>query len=115
MTTQIKSTVPVLASLNLAESVAFYTDLLGFTTINLHDDYAMVVRDNAEIHFWACADRNVARNTSCYVRVADTQSLFEEFSGKGVAVKKPEVRAWGMKELYVIDPHGNLLKFGEPV
>jgi hypothetical protein len=24
------------------------------------------------------------------------------------------VQPWGMKELYVIDPHGNLLKFGEP-
>ena len=115
MTSQIKGTVPVLASLNLAESIAFYPDQLGFTKVSQYDDYAIVTRDGAEIHFWACADRNIAENTSCYIRVADTQQLFEEFAGKGTSVKQPEVRAWGMKELYVIDPHGNLLKFGEPV
>ena len=115
MTTQIKSTIPVLASLNLAESVAFYAGRLGFTKVSQYDDYAIVVRDGAEIHFWFCTDRNVAENTSCYLRVADTQRLFNEFAAKGVSVKEPTVHPWGMKELYVIDPHGNLLKFGEPV
>ena len=115
MSAQIKSTIPVLASLNLSESVAFYTDRLGFTKVGQYDDYAIVVRDGAEIHFWSCPDRNIAENTSCYIRVMDTQRLFEEFAGKGVPVKQPAVRPWGMKELYVIDPHGNLLKFGEQV
>ena len=67
MTTQIKSTIPVLASLNLAESVAFYAGRLGFTKVSQYDDYAIVVRDGAEIHFWFCADRNIAENTSCYL------------------------------------------------
>jgi uncharacterized glyoxalase superfamily protein PhnB len=115
MTTQIKSTVPVLASLNLSESVTFYTDRLGFTKISQYEDYAIVARDGAEIHFWSCPDRNIAENTSCYIRVADTQRLFEEFAEKGASVNQPTVRPWGMKELYVIDPHGNLLKFGESV
>ncbi len=115
MTAQIKSTVPVLASLNLSESVTFYTDRLGFTKISQYDDYAIVARDGAEIHFWSCPDRYIAENTSCYIRVADTQRLFDEFAEKGASVKQPTVRPWGMKELYVIDPHGNLLKFGERV
>jgi catechol 2,3-dioxygenase-like lactoylglutathione lyase family enzyme len=115
MTAQIKSTVPVLASLNLDESVAFYTDRLDFIKISQYEDYAIVARDGAEIHFWSCADRNIADNTSCYIRVTDTQRLFDEFAAKGAPVKEPAVRSWGMKELYVIDPHGNLLKFGEPV
>ncbi|MDO7874568.1 hypothetical protein Q5H93_07480 [Hymenobacter sp. ASUV-10] len=25
------------------------------------------------------------------------------------------VRPWGMREFYILDPDGNLLKFGEPV
>lgn len=115
MNTQIRSTIPVLASLNLSESVAFYTDRLGFTKLSQYEDYAIVARDGAEIHFWSCSDRCVAEQTSCYIRVSDTQQLFEEFREKGVAVKPPSVRPWGMKELYVIDPHGNLLKFGESV
>lgn len=110
---QIKSTIPVLASLDLAESVAFYTDRLGFTKLSQYEDYAIVARDGAEIHFWACEDRDVAESTSCYIRVADTQQLYEEFVENGVSAQEPVVRPWGMKELYVIDPHGNLLKFGE--
>lgn len=115
MNARIQSTVPVLASLDLKESVAFYTERLGFAKTLQAGDYLIVSRDGAEIHFWLCNERHIAENTSCYVRVADTQSLFDEFTSRGLPVRPPEVRTWGMKELYVIDPHGNLLKFGEPV
>lgn len=54
-----------------------------------------------------------ALNTSCLVRVVSTDALYEEFRAHGVDVQAPAVRPWGMKELYVIDPHGNLLKFGQ--
>ncbi|WP_420472669.1 bleomycin resistance protein [Noviherbaspirillum sp. ST9] len=114
MTTQIKSTIPVLASLDIAESADFYTARLGFKKLSQYDDYAIVARDGAEIHFWLCRDRSIAENTSCYLRVTDTEALFKEFAENGVQSDPPAVRPWGMKELYVIDPHGNLLKFGEP-
>ncbi len=109
----IQSTVPVLASLNLDETVAFYTERLGFAKQLQTDNYAILGRDGAEIHFWLCKERHIAENTSCYVRVTNTHALYEEFKSQGLAVQPPEVRPWGMTELYVIDPHGNLLKFGE--
>jgi catechol 2,3-dioxygenase-like lactoylglutathione lyase family enzyme len=115
MSAQIKNTIPVLASLNLGESVDFYIGYLGFKLLGRFDDYAIVSRDGAEIHFWSCGDRHIAENTSCYIRVADTRALFMEFIEKGLRLQEPVVQPWGMKELYVIDPHGNLLKFGEPV
>lgn len=116
MTAQIHSTIPVLASLDLDESIAFYTGRLGFKKLAQYDDYAIVSRDGAELHFWACSDRQIAENTSCYVRVSSTQELHEEFAANGgMSLKPPVLQPWGMKELYVIDPHGNLLKFGEPV
>jgi catechol 2,3-dioxygenase-like lactoylglutathione lyase family enzyme len=113
MNALIQSTIPVLASLDLNETVTFYTERLGFTKRMHLDNYVIVSRDGAEIHFWPCDERHIAENTSCYVRVADTQLLFEEFKSRGLSLEPPEVRPWGMKELYVIDPHGNLLKFGE--
>lgn len=113
MTRQIHNTVPVLASLGLDESAAFYTERLGFKKQLQTNDYLIVSRDGAEIHFWLCDERNIADNTSCYVRVESTQTLYDEFSANGLLLKPPLVREWGMKELYVIDPHGNLLKFGE--
>ena len=111
---RVHSTVPVLASLNLGESVAFYTERLGFALMAQLADYAIVERDGCELHFYACGDPLIAQNTSCYVRTASTQLLYDEFKNRGANVKPPENRPLGMKELYVIDPHGNLLKFGEP-
>lgn len=115
MTSQIASTIPVLASLDIDASIAFYADYLGFAAAARHDDYAIVRRDGCEIHFWLCSERNIAENTSCYVRVANAQELYEEFSRKGVRMKPPVLQPWGMKECHVIDPHGNLLKFGEDI
>jgi catechol 2,3-dioxygenase-like lactoylglutathione lyase family enzyme len=111
--TQIKSTVPVLASLNLKETLDFYTNQLGFKIRGQFEDYAILSRDDAEIHFWKCEDRHISENTSCYVRASDIQTLYEEFKKRGLILREPVIQPWGMKELYVIDPHGNLLKFGE--
>lgn len=113
MVALIQSTIPVLASLDLNETVTFYTERLGFAKRMHIDNYVIVSRDSAEIHFWLCNERHIAENTSCYVRVADTQALFDEFESQCLSVQLPEIQPWRMKELYVIDPHGNLLKFGE--
>lgn len=112
-TTRIESTVPILASLNLRETLDFYTNQLGFNIRGQFNDYAIVSRDGAEIHFWKCEDRHISENTSCYVRASGIQTLYEEFVKRGLMLKEPVMQPWGMKEMYVIDPHGNLLKFGE--
>ena len=109
----IAATVPVLASLDLAQSRQFYEERLGFACLLQMSDYLILARDGCELHFWLCQERHVAENTSCYVR-ADTEALHADFAQRGLPLAPPVVRPWGMKELYVIDPHGNLLKFGEP-
>lgn len=109
----IQSTIPVLPSLDLQQSVDFYTSKLGFIETGRYPDYAILVRDGCELHFWPCQDKNIPENSSCYLRTESTDALYKEFKDKGVSLKEPASRPWGMKELYVIDPHGNLLKFGE--
>jgi catechol 2,3-dioxygenase-like lactoylglutathione lyase family enzyme len=103
----------VLASLNIGETIDFYTQKLGFTENLKMDSYAIVSRDGAELHFWLCKERYIAENTSCYMRVADIQALYEEFNANGVSLEPPSMRPWGMQEMYVIDPHGNLIKCGQ--
>lgn len=51
-TKAIQATIPVLASSDIAESIAFYVDKLGFTEELRLKQYAIVSRDGAEIHFW---------------------------------------------------------------
>ena len=115
MSGTISASVPVLASLNLDESREFYTTSLGFALRLQAADYLIVEREGVELHFWLCPERYLAENTSCYLRSPNTQALYDEFKSRGLQLAPPHVRGWGMKELYVIDPHGNLLKFGEPL
>lgn len=109
----IQATVPVLASLDLAQSRQFYTERLGFECRLETADYLILSRDGCELHLWLCHEAHIAENTSCYVR-GDTTALHADFARRGLNVAPPERRPWGMREFYVIDPHGNLLKFGEP-
>ena len=104
--------IPLLASLEIAASLDFF-EKLGFET---HDfgahDYGIAVREQIEIHFWLCTDRRIAENTSCYVRVNDIRALQADLAGRidvGEVVETP----WGMDELYVHDPSGSLVKFGQ--
>ena len=113
MSALIQATVPVLASLNLDESRSFYTAFLGFNAQLQTAEYLIMERDGAQLHFWLCTERHIAENTSCYIRTGDCEALHREFCQRGLAVEAPVLQPWGMKELYVIDTHGNLLKFGE--
>lgn len=105
-------TIPVLASLDLDETIAFYRDRLKFT-VQRHGHYLLAKRDAMEIHFWLADDRIHPENTSCYIRGGQIVALYEEFStAKVPGLTQFTVRPWNMKEFYIRDPHGNLLRFG---
>src|SRR5262249_2801993 len=78
--------------------------------------FAIVCRDDIEIHFWTCKERRIAEHTSAYFRVDDVDALHATLSAANDGGRLSEVadRAWGMREFYVTDPDGNLLKFGVP-
>lgn len=104
--------IPVLASLDIGQSAEFYERQLGFAA-ERYGDYLIVRRDGMEIHFWLAQDRTHPENTSCYIRGGQVVPLYAEFSARGVpGLSDFAVRPWNMKEFYIHDPHGNLLKFG---
>jgi catechol 2,3-dioxygenase-like lactoylglutathione lyase family enzyme len=106
--------VPVLAALDMERQVAFYRDRLGFSVRAVYPDpYALLERDGVELHLWGCPDRHVAENTGCYLRVDGIEGLWQEYRDNGVNVRPLVVKPWGMREFEVIDPDGNLLRFGE--
>lgn len=108
--------IPVLASLDMARTLEFFSTTLGFNTQHLPDhSYGMAVRGEVEIHFWLCDDKHIAENTSCYVRVADIHALYAELKPRMPDLAPVAEREWGMAELYVLDPDGNLIKFGQPL
>ena len=104
--------IPVLASLDIEQSAAFYRDQLGFR-VERHGDYLLAKRDRMEIHFWLADDRIHPENTSCYIRGGQVVALYKEFRARNVPkLSEFLVRPWNMKEFYIHDPHGNLLRFG---
>ena len=104
--------MPVLASLDIAASLDHFREL-GFETHDFGDhDYGIAIREHVEIHFWLCTDRHVAENTSCYVRVNDIHALRADLAER-MAVGEVVETPWGMDELYVRDPSGSLVKFGQ--
>lgn len=105
--------IPVLASLDLKETSQYYQAYLGFNVEVIGDNYAIATYAGLEIHFWACNERHISENTSCYVRVKNVDDYWRRFCDAGLKIDTPSDRPWGMRELYVIDPHGNLIKFGQ--
>lgn len=105
--------IPILASLNLDETEAFTREQLGFVTVYRDGTYGIFRRGGMEIHYWLTADRNIAENTACYIRGGEITALYAEFAAREVSnLTEFKVRPWNMKEFYIVDPHGNLLKFG---
>ena len=111
-TSMFDHAVPVLASLDIATSLDFFHKL-GFETHDFGDhNYGIAIREQIELHFWLCTDKDVAENTSCYVRVHDIRALRADFA-KRIDVAGVVETSWGMDELYVWDPSGSLVKFGQ--
>ena len=105
--------IPILASLDIGETRDFYVGRLGFTEGYRSPDYLIVKRDAMELHFWRTDNRAFPENTACYIRGGQVPALYEEFKARGVEkLSDFAVRPWDMKEFYIHDPHGNLLKFG---
>lgn len=107
--------IPILASLDLDETASFYGKL-GFRTVVYPDIYLIAMRDSLEVHFWACQERHIAENTSCYFRVGDVDAFHSAFAGLDLApgrMDEPADMPWGMREFHIWDPHGNLIRVGQ--
>jgi len=105
--------IPILPSPDLSATRDFYRDRLAFLVGVDLPDYLIVRRGQIELHFWRSDDRNLPKVTSCYIRGGEIAALHAEFSARGVEhLSDFTVRPWNMKEFHILDPHGNLLRFG---
>lgn len=113
----LTSTIPVLPSLDLDETIVYY-QRLGFSLLSRHDDdYAILARDGHELHFFVKGDLNPAESFfSTYWRTANAEALYEEYAALGLSgLHPPEEKPWGMFEFAVVDPHGNLHRIGQEI
>lgn len=110
------SAVPVLASLDIERSVAFFASKLGFKKIYAEQGhYGMVANGPVELHFWACTDQKIAQATGCRISVTGVEALHALCAGHAIVHPNAALAAkpWGTKEFAILDPDGNLVTFFE--
>jgi catechol 2,3-dioxygenase-like lactoylglutathione lyase family enzyme len=117
--------VPILPSRDLDESLAFYSRL-GFENRGApHDrwNYLIIGRGGIELHFYLNRDVDpLTTSAGCYLRVTDADALYQEWHAIGVPndpatgsrLQPPVATDYGLRELALVDPSGNLLRAGSP-
>ena len=106
---------PVIPARNMTESLAFYVDRLGFTTV--FDDaaqpgdpvsYAGITRDGLTLHLQAMVPGQSDAMPLIRIRVSGIEALHEEFDAQGIVAESGQLRTtpWGTREFGLYDPNG---------
>lgn len=113
----LKHAVPILASLHADDTIAFYTQKLGFTFHSNWDGYLIFSRDEIQVHLWPTSDEEIPKNTGCYVNVTNVDLLYKEFLPLDIVHPngKLENKPWGMRQFSILDNNGNIIHFGEDI
>jgi catechol 2,3-dioxygenase-like lactoylglutathione lyase family enzyme len=116
---------------DMPASVAFYRDVIGFEVVmqsqpGEHFDWALLRMGGASLMLntaYEAHERPAAPDpgrraghgdTTLFIGCPGVDEVYEYLRSKGVAVEKPVVRVYGMKQLTVTDPDGYELCFQHP-
>lgn len=124
--------IPALPVKDIAQSVGFYRDKLGFTLVHQESGFAILRRDDVEIHLWAASDESwrsrsssspvvsgaesfIAGTASCRIEVEGVDDLYQALSSLGILHPNAQLRDrwYGTREFGVVDPDNNLITFFE--
>lgn len=115
--TRMVAAVPIIPGRDLAATTAWYRDNLGFRVLNVYgDEYAVIERDDVEVHFWGPSDIAPHESMTMYrIRVREIDALYEMCSTSGIVHPNAPLtrKPWGTNEFAVSDCDGNLLTFFE--
>ena len=112
-----------LRTTDLAESIRFYTTLLGFTLAFQHQDFYAGIRAGTQLFHLKLVDTKdpsidvVDRegHLHLYFVTPDLMAAAEAVRRAGMPlVKEVHRTAWGTREFVIHDDQGHTLYFGEP-
>lgn len=112
---------PMLWTEDLAGSVAFYTNVLGFTAVDVRDDWgwASLRKDDVWLMFARPNEHTsydkIGFTGSFYFTTNDVDTLWQELKDKARVCYDIENFEWGMREFAVYDNNGYLLQFGQEI
>lgn len=122
MTATIHSAVPVLRVADVARTIAWYRDVLGFTADPFPAEppfvFAILVHGRTEImvrHAPGFRRDPAVKGWDVYLRLrgGNIRELFASLQGRAVIARRLERMPYGNAEFEVEDPDGYRLCFGE--
>ncbi len=117
----LTSIIPKLPMRSKAKTRDFYVTQLGFADIGSadFDNYLLVKKDNAEIHFFEFKDLDPKENYGqVYIRTNNIEALYQVMLDNHNPIHPAghlQTKPWGQKEFAMLDPDNNLLTFGESI
>ena len=109
----VECIIPILRVNNLAASIRYYVDVLGFRVDWGGEDrstFASVSRDGRAIML--SQGEQGQPGTWLWIGVEDIEPLFEQFSAKGVKFREQPTNYPWAYEMRLEDPDGHVLRFG---
>jgi catechol 2,3-dioxygenase-like lactoylglutathione lyase family enzyme len=116
----VRDTVPILRMFDVAATLRFYLEYLG-CALDWQDGegdrptYLQVSRDGLRLHLSSHHDDGTP-GTAVLVEVTDVAALHAELRGRGYPFLNPGIEPGpgGGREMQLIDPASNRLRFYEP-
>jgi catechol 2,3-dioxygenase-like lactoylglutathione lyase family enzyme len=109
--TRFEHADPILSVKNMAVSVAYYRDALGFRNAPWGgESFTSVNRDGAGIYL--CQGGQGGPGTWVWVGVEDVALLYSEYQATGARIRMAPVNHSWAYEMQVEDPDGHVLRFG---
>ena len=115
----ITSAIPVIAVSDSARAEDYYCRILGFQKISAYPPdaakpdprYLGLARDGVWLHLQSFKPQR-AGMTDAFFWVTDVDRLHEELAARGAVVQLPPTdQTWGIREMGIRDPDGNVLGF----
>jgi uncharacterized glyoxalase superfamily protein PhnB len=111
----LRRIAPIFAVRDVTASLAHYQRLGFETRLYERGGYGFVTRDGIEIHLGQVPDDDPRSiRGSAYLWVDDADDLAQTWRSAGADVRQPEDTEWGQHEGVLIDPDGNMIRFGSP-
>jgi uncharacterized glyoxalase superfamily protein PhnB len=109
--TRFERANPILSVANMARSLRYYVDVLGFSNAEWgSDDFTCVSRDGADIYL-SEGDQGHP-GTWVWLGVEDVDVLYEEYRQSGATILHPPQNLPWACEMKVVDLDGHVLRFG---
>ena len=109
---RVENIAPILYVTDMAKSLEFYVDTLGFKKADWGDDnFTSINRDNSGIYL--CKGGQGQSGTWVWIGFdGDIFVLHQKLKLKGVTIKLPPTNFSWAYEMQVEDPDGHILRFG---